>query len=60
MRTTGEVIDLGIRESRIPTYLLYGFSVAFVLTVMALIGWAMAEKQPLMAVVSLLTPRSKS
>jgi hypothetical protein len=53
MRTTSEVIDLAIRKNRIPTYLLYGFSVAFVLTGMVLIGWAMVEKQPLMAVAGI-------
>jgi hypothetical protein len=49
MRTTSDVIDLAIRENRLPTYLLYGFSVAFVITGMALIGWSMVQKQPLMA-----------
>lgn len=48
-RTTGEVIDLAIRENRFATYLLYGFSVAFVVTGIALIVWSMAEKQPMMA-----------
>jgi hypothetical protein len=50
MRTTSDVIDLAIRENRLPTYLLYGFSVAFVLTGTALIVWSMVEKQPIMAI----------
>jgi hypothetical protein len=50
MRTTSDVIDLAIRENRVATYLLYGFSVAFVLTGMALIGWSMFKAQPLMAI----------
>ena len=32
------------------TYLLYGFSVAFVLTGMALIVWSMVQKRPIMAI----------
>jgi hypothetical protein len=50
VRTTSDVIDLAVSENRVATYLLYGFSVAFVLTGMALIIWSMAQKQPLMAV----------
>jgi hypothetical protein len=49
-RTTSEVIDLAVRENRIATYLLYGFSVAFVLTGIALIAWSMAQGQPIMAI----------
>lgn len=53
MRTTSEVIDLAFRENRIPTYPLYGFSVTFVLTGIAITGWAMVEKQPLMALAGI-------
>jgi len=49
-RTTSEVIDLAVRENRLATYLLYGFSVAFVLTGIALIIWSMVQKQPIMAI----------
>jgi hypothetical protein len=49
-RTTSEVIDLAVRENRVATYLLYGFSVAFVLTGTTLIVWAMLQRQPIMAV----------
>jgi len=44
------VIDLAVRENRLATYLLYGFSVAFVLTGIAVIIWSMVQRQPIMAI----------
>jgi hypothetical protein len=52
-RTTSEVIDLAVRENRLATYLLYGFSVVFVLTGVALIVWSMVQKMPLMAIAGI-------
>lgn len=49
-RTTSEVIDLAIRENRPASYLLYAFSVTFVVTGVALIVWSMIQKQPIMAI----------
>jgi hypothetical protein len=50
-RTISEVIDLAIQESRLPTYLLYTFSVIFVGTGVTLIFWSIAHDQPLMTVL---------
>jgi hypothetical protein len=49
-RTTSDVIDLAVRENRLATHLLYGFSVAFVLTGIALIVWSTVRNQPMMAI----------
>jgi hypothetical protein len=49
-RTTSEVIDLAVRENRLATYLLYGFSAAFVVTGITVIIWSMVQKQPMMAI----------
>jgi hypothetical protein len=49
-RTTSQVIDLAVRENRLATYVLYGFSIVFVLTGVILIIWAINQKQPLLAI----------
>jgi hypothetical protein len=49
-RTTSDVIDLAVRENRLATQILYGFSIVFVLTGVALVVWSMVQKQPLMAI----------
>lgn len=53
-RTISEVIDLAIQESRLPTYLLYGFSVIFVGTGVSLIAWSIVHQQPFMTVLGVV------
>jgi len=50
MRTSRDVIDQAIRESRLAEYLLYGFAVLFVATGEALIGAAIYNQSGLTAV----------
>jgi hypothetical protein len=53
-RTISEVIDLAVQESRMPTYLLYTFSVIFVGTGVTLIFWSITHDQPLITVLGVL------
>jgi hypothetical protein len=41
MRSAEEVINQAIRENRPPEYILYGMSIAFVITGISLIVWSM-------------------